>query len=322
MEFHGKKIKYEFKEPLEAINADLAIELISELTHTAIDFAESWLTKENAKKLLVKAAKIYKKRRREYYDIDEYGMDKGLVETIRPFFQFLYHKYWKVKAIGVNNIPKTGPAIIVANHSGTLPYDSTMINMAVWDKHPKSRYVRFLVEDFVYYFPFLGTFMNRVGGVRACQENADRLLKQGELIAVFPEGVNGIGKLYKDRYKVLRLGRGGFVKLAIKARAPIIPVAVVGAEEIHPILYKSTVLAKPFGIPYLPVTYTWPHLGLLGLIPLPSKWYIIFGKPIDLSKYPAESIDNSMLIHKLSEMVRKKIQGMIDEGLKKRGSPW
>lgn len=320
MELHGKKGSR--ARPAE-IDASLLIsQIASGIYQTSFDLARAYLTKENCLKAFDAMCNLYVKRREEYYDIDEFGMDRGLVETLRPLFEFLYRDYWRVDVEGIENIPSKGSGIIVSNHSGTIPFDSTMVNMAIWDKHPKKRFIRFLVEDFVYYFPFLGTFMNRVGAVRACQENAERLIKNGELVAVFPEGVKGIGKLYSDRYKLLRLGRGGFIKLAIKTKTPIIPTAVIGAEEIYPIMWKTTVLAKPLGVPYLPVTATWPHLGLLGLIPLPSKWRIIFGKPIDLSKYSEKDLGDELLIHRLSESVRKTMQKMIAQGLKKRGNPW
>jgi 1-acyl-sn-glycerol-3-phosphate acyltransferase len=197
-----------------------------------------------------------------------------------------------------------------------------MIRLAVTNDHPAGRDVRFLVEDFVYYLPFVGTYMYRIGGVRASQENAERLLNNDLLVAVFPEGVKGIGKYFSQRYHLQRFGRGGFVKLAIKTGTPIIPVAVIGAEEIHPILYKSSLLAKPLGIPYLPITPTLPALGPLGFVPLPTKWSIYFGKPIDLSGYGKEALDDELEIHRISERVRQTIQSLVTEALKKRHSVW
>ena len=155
-----------------------------------------------------------------------------------------------------------------------------MSGLGVNKEPPTRRSIRFLVEDFVYLSPFMGTFMSRIGGVRACPENATWLLKKGELVVVFPEGVKGLGKLYRDRYQLQRFGRGGFIRLAIKTGAPIIPTAVIGAEEIHPTIWKSSILAKSMGIPYLPVTPTFPWMGPLGLVPFPTKWEIIFFNPI------------------------------------------
>ncbi len=253
-------------------------------------------------------------------EIDAFGRDPAFEQKLKPFFDFLYYRYWRITTHGLENIPSKGRALLVANHSGTLPYDGSMIRLAISNDHPAQRDVRFLVEDFVYYLPFIGTFMYRVGGVRASRENAERLLKSEHLVAVFPEGVKGIGKYYSQRYHLQRFGRGGFIKLALDTQSPIIPVAVIGAEEIHPILFRSSLLAKPLGIPYIPITPTLPLLGPLGLIPFPTKWSIHFGAPIDLSNYGKETLEDELEIHKLSEMVRQTIQRMVTEALKKRSS--
>lgn len=255
-------------------------------------------------------------------EFDEFGRDPAFEKKVMPFFDFLYYKYWRVNAEGLENIPSKGSGLIVANHSGTLPFDGSMIRMAVSKDSPCQRDVRFLVEDFVYYMPFIGTWMYRIGGVRADPVNAERLLRKDHLVAVFPEGEKGIGKSYKHRYHLQRFGRGGFIKLVLRTGAPIIPCAVIGAEETHPLLYRTSFLAKPFGIPYVPITPTLPWLGLAGLIGLPAKWTIIFGKPIDLSQYGPEAIEDELLVHRLSEKVRQTIQEMIREGLKKRRSIW
>lgn len=259
----------------------------------------------------------------ENYEVDEFGMDPSFMQKVKPLFDFLYYKYWRVSVDGLKNVPSRGQGLIVSNHSGTLPYDGTMIAASIMNDHASRHDVRFLVEDFVYHFPFLGTLMYRIGGVRACPENAERLLSKGHLVTVFPEGIKGIGKHYKHRYHLQRFGRGGFIKLALKTNTPIIPTAVIGAEEIHPLLYKSTVLARPLGVPYIPVTPTLPWLGPLGLIPLPSKWKIIFGEPIHFkNQYGPEDCEDQLLVNRLSETVRGKIQEMIVEELKNRRSVW
>lgn len=255
-------------------------------------------------------------------EVDDMGMDPSAVESVRPLFEFLYKDYWRVSVQGVQNIPAKGRCLLVANHSGMLPYDGGIITAACLNEHPAGRRVRFLIEDFVYHFPFLGTFMNRLGAVRACQENAVWLLKKGELVLVFPEGVKGLGKLYAERYQLKRFGRGGVIKLAIKTQTPIVPVAVIGAEEIHPIIWKSGVLAKAMGIPYLPVTPTFPWLGPLGLIPLPTKWKIRFGKPVSFDKYSPSQAEDGLLVQALTEKIRGKIQKMVDRELIKRKSVW
>ena len=253
--------------------------------------------------------------------VDDFGMDLMFADKWRPFFELLYRHWWRVETVGMENVPDQGGALIVANHSGTLPYDGAMIMYAVRYDHPAHRDVRPLVEDFIFHFPFLGVFLNRVGCVRACQDNAERLLRQGQVAAVFPEGVQGIGKLYRHRYQLQRFGRGGFIRLAFKTGTPIIPAAVVGAEEIHPMMAKGTWMTKPLGIPYMPMTPTFPWLGPLGAIPFPSKWHIRFGEPIDLkSQYGANGGDDRLLVGRLTEQVRSNIQGMVDDCLARRGS--
>jgi 1-acyl-sn-glycerol-3-phosphate acyltransferase len=253
--------------------------------------------------------------------VDEFGRDPNVAAKVDPLLDFLYRTYFRVETRGLGHIPEEGRALIVANHSGTLPYDGAMIMHAVKQEHSARREVRPLVEDFVFHFPYLGTLMNRIGGVRACPENAERLLTQDQLVAVFPEGIKGIGKLYKERYQLQRFGRGGFVKLALKCDAPIIPTAVVGAEEIHPMVSKVTWLAKSFGIPYVPVTPTFPFLGPIGLVPLPTKWFIAFGEPLYFNaEYGADGANDRILVNKLAEQVRMRIQEMIDGLLKTRKS--
>lgn len=255
-------------------------------------------------------------------EVDDFGMDPKYIESIKPFFDFLYHKYWRVKTTGIENIPDKGRGLIVGNHSGTVPYDGSMIKTAILNEHPIRHDARFLVEDFVYHMPVMGTFMYRIGGVRACPENAQLLLEAEHLVVVFPEGVKGIGKHFSQRYQLQRMGRGGFIKLCMKTKSPLIPVGIVGAEEIHPIIFKSNVLAKAIGVPYIPITPTFPLLGLLGLMPLPTKWHIHFGQPIEFDHYKPQDMQNDLLIHKLSENVRGEIQSIVNELLENRQSIW
>lgn len=249
-------------------------------------------------------------------------MDEKFIEALRPLFQFLYHIYFRVDAIGVENVPQHKPAILVANHSGGLPYDGVMIHLAVYNNHISGRNVRFLVEDFIFNIPLLSEFITRAGGVRACHANATDLLRSGNLIAVFPEGVKGVGKSYDDRYKLERFGNGGFVRLAMRTKMPIIPVSVIGAEEIHPVVWKSHLLGKALGVPFIPFTPTFPWLGPLGLIPLPSKWRIVFGKPIFFDKFGPKDAENDKLVLTHSERIREIIQKTLNRELKNRKSIW
>jgi 1-acyl-sn-glycerol-3-phosphate acyltransferase len=255
-------------------------------------------------------------------EIDEFGYDPEYERKVLPLFDFLYEKYFRVEVHGVERIPGEGRCLLVANHSGTLPFDGMMLRRAVRREHPQHRDVRWLAEDGIFHFPFLGSFTNRVGAVRACQENAERLLEQNALVAVFPEGVKGIAKLFKDRYRLQRFGRGGFVKLGLRTRTPVVPVAIVGGEEANPMLSRIDYLTRALGIPYLPVTPTFPWLGPLGLLPAPTKWKIFFGEPIDLQGYGAESVDDELLVGRLTEQVRGEIQRTLDRALGDRRSVW
>jgi len=176
-------------------------------------------------------------------DVDDFGLDPVYAARVQPFFDFLYKRYFRVDTVGAANIPSEGRCLIVANHSGTFPYDGVMMKTAMLHAHPAKRDMRWLAEDFIFYLPFLGAFMNRIGAVRACQENAERLLKQERLVGVFPEGVKGIGKLFRERYKLQRFGRGGFIRLCLRTETPIVPCAVIGAEESAPMLMRK-VIAK------------------------------------------------------------------------------
>jgi 1-acyl-sn-glycerol-3-phosphate acyltransferase len=255
-------------------------------------------------------------------EVDEFGYDPVYERKVLPLFDFLYEKYFRVEVHGVERVPGEGRCLLVANHSGTLPFDGMMLRRAVRREHPKHREVRWLAEDGIFHFPFLGSFTNRVGAVRACQENAERLLEQDALVAVFPEGVKGIAKLFKERYRLQRFGRGGFVKLGLRTRTPVVPVAIVGGEEANPMLSRVDYLTRAFGIPYFPVTPTFPWLGPLGLLPAPTKWKIFFGQPIDLQGYGAGSVDDELLVGRLTEQVRAEIQQTLDRALGDRRSVW
>ncbi|HEY2944601.1 MAG TPA: lysophospholipid acyltransferase family protein [Vicinamibacteria bacterium] len=255
-------------------------------------------------------------------EVDEFGRDAKFTETIRPLLEFLYTVWWRVEPAGVENVPAEGPALVVANHSGVLPWDGAMISLAVRHEHPARRECRMLALDMFALLPFLAPALARTGAVRASQENGERLLRAGELVGVFPEGVKGVGKRYRDRYKLARFGRGGFVRLALRTSAPIVPCAVVGAEEIHPVLAKADWVGRPFGLPYFPITPSFPLLGPLGVVPLPTKWSIEFADPVPTTAYGPEGADDPILVNRLSEQVRSIIQRMIDGRLARRRSIW
>ena len=252
-------------------------------------------------------------------EVDDFGYDPAYDARVRPVFEMLYTRYFRVGCRGIANVPNEGRCMLVVNHSGTIPLDGPMLKIAMLREHHAKRALRWLAEDFVFHFPFLGSFESRIGAVRACQENAERVLRQETLLAVFPEGINGIGKLYADRYKLQRFGRGGFIRLALRTRTPIVPVAIVGAEETNPMLARLETLAKPLGIPYVPVTPTFPLLGPLGLLPAPTKWKIQFGEPIHVHE-SLEGETDELLVARISEKVRTTIQQMLDGAVRERKS--
>jgi 1-acyl-sn-glycerol-3-phosphate acyltransferase len=254
------------------------------------------------------------------YGTDEWGYDPEVLDAVKPFFQFLYYRYWRVQVSGVENIPEEGRALLVSNHSGQLPFDGSMVGMAVLNEHPSQRVVRTMYASWFPNLPFISSLFVKVGQTLANEDNGIRLLEQEQLVAVYPEGYKGVGKLYKDRYHLVRFGRGGFVRMALKTGAPMIPVAVVGAEETYISLTKSDLMARLIGFPYFPITPTFPWLGLLGFIPIPTKWYIDFGEPIPTDGYSPNAANNMLLTSQLTDQMRNIVQEMIYARLAERKS--
>lgn len=255
------------------------------------------------------------------YEVDEFGYDEELTEQVlMPLFRPVFEKYFRVEVRGVENIPAEGGALVVCNHSGTLPWDGVMAQIAVRDHHPAGRHLRLLAADLVFALPGFNEVARKGGHTLACTEDAQLLLERGEVVGVMPEGFKGLGKPFSERYKLQRFGRGGFVATALKTRKPIVPCSIVGAEEIYPMLGNSRTLARVLGIPYFPLTPTFPWLGPLGTIPLPTKWTIQFGTPIPTDTYPLESAEDPMLVFNLTDQVRETIQHTLYELLVQRRS--
>jgi 1-acyl-sn-glycerol-3-phosphate acyltransferase len=257
-------------------------------------------------------------RRGANYEVDEFGFDPQWTESFLSVFMVLYRDYWRVETTGVENIPATGRALLVSNHAGVLPWDGTMIKTAVFAEHPHPRHVRALVASLFMGMPMLSWFLRRTGQTVGHPDDTRRLLERDEPVLVFPQGVRGTGKSFKDRYRLRRFGRGGFVATAIRSGAPIIPVSVVGSEEIYPMVADLAPLARFLGLPYFPITPTWPWLGPFGMIPLPSKWRIQFHAPIHVEKHPPEAATDNNLVMALSDEVRDTIQQGIYDNLKRR----
>jgi 1-acyl-sn-glycerol-3-phosphate acyltransferase len=246
------------------------------------------------------------------YTVDEFGFDKQLTDNVlMPPLKVVYDKWFRVEVRGAENLPAEGGALVVSNHSGTLPVDSVMTALAVHANTPNQRHLRMLGADLVFQIPVLGALARKTGQTLACMDDAERLLHSGEIVGVWPEGFKGVGKPFKDRYKLQRFGRGGFVAAALRTGVPIIPVSVVGAEEIYPKIADLRPLARLLGLPYFPITPTWPLLGPLGVIPLPTKWYIEFGTPIRTDEHATADADDPAIVFNLTDQVRETIQQTI-----------
>lgn len=255
------------------------------------------------------------------YPVDDFGYDPELSrEILLPLARPFYERYFRVRTLGVGRIPARGAALLVANHSGTLPVDAVMMQFAVATEHPAERVVRNVAANLAFRTPFVGPLARKTGAVVACEEDAMGLLERGELVGVFPEGYKGVGKGWRERYRLQRFGRGGFVEVALRANVPIIPVAIVGAEEAYPMVGNAKVLARAFGFPYFPLTPTFPLLGPLGMLPLPSRWVIEFGEPIPMDRYPDDAAEDKMLVFDLNDTIRDTIQQMLYKNLKLRGN--
>jgi 1-acyl-sn-glycerol-3-phosphate acyltransferase len=252
-------------------------------------------------------------------DVDEFGFDPYVEEQARGPLEALVRRYFRVDLDGADRIPSEGRALFVANRAGILPWDALVLRTVVRMQRPDLPPLRWLAEDDVIHYPFLGVLLNRLGAVRACPENAERLLRRDRLVAVFPEGAQGSSKNFDERYRLQRFGRGGYVRLALKLGTPIFPTAIVGAEEAHPLLGRSSLLGKLFGVPSVPLTPTFPWLGAVGLLPMPVKWRVVIGEPIDLSAYGPKAADDALVVHRLNEQIRGILQGLVDTARLQRG---
>jgi 1-acyl-sn-glycerol-3-phosphate acyltransferase len=269
---------------------------------------------------LAGAAQFARRRITGDYQVDQFGFDPDLNSALfMPAALALYRQWFRVQARGLEHIPAAGPALIVANHSGVLPLDAIMLQACVFAEHPTGRNLRLLGADLVYTLPGLSSLARRSGHTRADPGEARRLLSAGELVGVFPEGFKGIGKPFSERYQLRRFGRGGFAVTALRARVPIVPCAIVGAEEIYPMVGNARPLARLLGLPYFPLTPLFPWFGPLGAVPLPSNWIIGFGCPVDTSGYAEDAWQDPVAVAELTAAVRGSIQTRLDELVEERG---
>ena len=253
------------------------------------------------------------------YAIDDFGFDPEFTTKIfLPLLRPLVQSWFRLEVRGAENLPTEGSALLVSNHAGTMPLDGMILHTVVFDEI--GRHVRMLGADLIFKTPYSHDLARKTGTTLACQEDAERLLGSDQLVAVFPEGFKGLGKLYADRYKLQRFGRGGFVSAAVRAQVPIIPVSIVGSEEIYPLISRAPTLARALGVPYFPVTPLFPWLGVLGMIPLPSKWIIEFGEAVTTDELPPGAADDPMVVFNVTDQVRETIQQTLYSLLMQRRS--
>jgi 1-acyl-sn-glycerol-3-phosphate acyltransferase len=245
---------------------------------------------------------------------------EGLMD--RTLVDFFYRYWFRAEIEGIENVPSSGGAMLVSNHSGALPPDAAMISKAIREEHPHPRPLNITVEHFFKGYPGFSMLIPKIGCVAAHPANVQRLLYDEEqLVLVFPEGRKGTAKLYKDRYRLRRFGRGGFVEAAMRARAPIVPICVVGAEESAPVFAQLGFMRRLSGLLYFPVTPTFPHLGLLGMLGyLPAKFKIRFLEPIRFDE--PDLHEDKALVQTVAHEVRARIQENLWDMVRKRKTIW
>ena len=246
---------------------------------------------------------------------------EGLLDS--TLYEFLYHYWFRCEVEGIEHVPAAGGALLVSNHAGALPPDAPMIAKAIKEEHPRPRPLHLTVEHFFKGYPGLAMLVNKIGGVPAHPANVHRLLcDEQQLVLVFPEGRKGTEKLYKDRYRLRRFGRGGFVEAAMRARTPIVPIAVLGAEEAMPTFAQVGLLQRLTKLIYFPVTPLFPHFGLLGAAYLPAKFRIRFLEPIPTDQWGERPWDDKGLVQTVAEEVRARIQDELIDLVSQRRSVW
>lgn len=320
--FSPRRLVGLIEERLGGLPKDLQLGILDRLRKAV---SEEWLNLETWKGLwfmlnytLQYNAGLVKRRFIGEYDTDDWGLDRELLDALMPLMTFFYKIYWRVGTTGIEYVPIEGGALLVANTSGMLPWDSLMVMAALLTEHPAQRLVRTLHAEWLAQLPFLSSMLVKLGQAVATEDNGVRLLAEGELVAVYPERDAGIAKTVRNRYQVGRFGQGEFVRMALRAGVPIMPVAIVGAEDAYPRLGNAPLLARATGLPAFPITPAFPALGLLGLVPMPTKWTIEFGQLIATDGYVGGAADNPVLVSQLADQVRHAVQEMIHARLSKR----
>jgi 1-acyl-sn-glycerol-3-phosphate acyltransferase len=252
-------------------------------------------------------------------EIDAYGLDRDLAEGVAPIIDFLYGSWWRVDARDAERVPAEGPVVLVANHGGVLPWDALVLRTALRRDHPARRDLRPLLDEHALGRRISGTLARRLGAVAATPENASQLLEQGGAIAVFPEGSRGSTRPWADRYRIQRFGRGGFARLAVRLGATIVPCAIVGSEETALPMARAGWLSSTLGMPFLTSPPPLPFVPL-GVLPLPARWSLRFGAPIETASMGSEAAGDATRVLELTEHVRSSLQQLLDEDVVARRS--
>ena len=252
------------------------------------------------------------------FGYDPFGLEIESAMLAFTVAKFIYKNWFRVESRGVENVPAKGPALITPNHSGVLPFDGAMVAVDLAIQMETPRVTRAVVDNFAGFLPFVNTLFYRWGQIIGARRNFEELLRQGEMVLVFPEGHKGTGKPYRERYKLRRFNVG-FMELSLLNRTPIVPTAVIGAEEQYPLMFDLKPLARALNFPYMPVTPLMLALGPAGLLPLPTKYVIYYGEPFHFYRdYPPETVKDPETIYSLVDTVQTRVQELIDQGLRKR----
>lgn len=246
-------------------------------------------------------------------------LDAGLLHSV---LAALYHYWWRIEAVGLERVPATGAALLVTNRSGALvPYEALMIRLALATEHPARRPARPLLDEWLAHVPLVGRGLLEWGGMRDGGANVRRALERGEAVIGYPEGRLAVAKAFRDRYRLAKFGRAAFARLAIETGTPIVPIAAIGAEEVHPVLARSDLAGRLLGLPTLPITPTFPWLGAAGLVPFPTKWTLLAGEPLHVAaRHRPDDAHDAAAVMRLSDQVRERLQALVLEGLRRRES--
>ena len=251
---------------------------------------------------------------------DPYAVDHELRDRLKPYGRFLFERWWRVSLRGLANVPRTGPVLLVGNHSGAIPVDGAMLTYALdreSDPDSPRRVARVLYDRFIDGIPALAEIYRRGGAVPARFAVADEMLARGELVVIFPEGIGGVSKLFEDRYQLQPFSTSA-ARLAWKHRCPIVPFSIVGAEEAYPVVGRSEEGGARLGAPYMPITPFFPMLGPLGALPLPTKWSMAFGARIALHREQRFRTDTDFVA--MTGRLQRSVATLVERGLRERRS--